>query len=159
MSGSPPLPRWTRKLCLALRENKPTLVKLDLHVGFTVDDRIAIALAEALQSNSTVTEINFRLDCVQMDGIGRLGEMLAKNKTIAMIRVDSDTKTGLCHVFILRGPYRYSMAGIVRGLVNNTSVADLTLQDNGIGDEEFESAMKELVKTNQRSGCCGLPSF
>ena len=39
-----------------------------------------------------------------MDSIGRLGEMLAKNKTIAMIRFDSDTKTGLYHVLYCEDP-------------------------------------------------------
>lgn len=127
------LPLWAQELCQDIESNDPTITKVTT-VGMEND--VALALANALTKNSTVTDVDLDLSFVHEDGIAAMEEMLANNTFLESVRIET------CLNDCIHFPYpesrdeqRYSRAGIARGLVHNTSVKKLILDGAGLDDD------------------------
>jgi len=128
------LPTWTQELCHAIESNDASLTKVTVA---NMENDVAIALADALAYNSTVTEIDLDLSFVHSDGMAALEDMLATNTSIQSVRFETCFNDNIHYpVPEARDEQGYTRAGIARGLVHNTSVTKLVVDGYGL-DNEF----------------------
>lgn len=100
-------------------------------------DQGTIALASALSGNRRVREVNIEANCITAMGINALAGVLAMDDCVVEILRLDDNELGAA-----------GAVTIARALVTNTTLRNLSLNSNGVGDEGGKG-MVPLLKTNR----------
>ena len=135
------LPPWAQELCRNVQQNQASLTRVAI-VG--MQNQVALALAKALATNSTVKEIDLDLSFVHSDGVAALGDMLAMNTCIETVRIETCFNDNIHYPCAESRQYEQacSRAAIARGIAVNTSITKLILDGHGL-DDDFWTCLAE----------------
>eukprot|EP01028_Stygiella_incarcerata_P000714 TRINITY_DN1109_c0_g1_i3.p1 TRINITY_DN1109_c0_g1~~TRINITY_DN1109_c0_g1_i3.p1 ORF type:complete len:349 (+),score=61.87 TRINITY_DN1109_c0_g1_i3:27-1049(+) len=114
----------------------PSLKKLDILVHSGRRDEVCIHLAERMETNYSLKELNM-CDCrIGWEGAAQLAKMLAKNMTLVELRITQNTDIGE------EGSVR-----IFEGLKGNASLKLLDMKNCGVGPKAAQR-LGELLEEN-----------